>query len=213
MEGAERWWAIAVGTTGLIAFAGGWMLMSLPPIDAETDDVINGLARRRAPILAGSLLGITGSALLLWPLAAVATAAAAQGDGWASLGLLSIVVWTVAFGFLSLGAIIPAGLVWRDPSTMVPSTVHALLDASHLAVWSLSAPVAIVAVVATTAVGAQAGFFGPWVIVAAGAKVVTALVEIAGTGRRTGWNAGGWAGGTSGYATVAWFASVLASLP
>lgn len=44
------------------------------------------------------------------------------------------------------------------------------------------------------------------------AKILTVLVEVAGTGRRHGWNAGGWAYGTSGYATVAWFALVLVAL-
>jgi hypothetical protein len=37
-------------------------------------------------------------------------------------------------------------------------------------------------------------------------------VEILGVGVRSGWNAGGWAAGTSGYATTAWFALLLFDL-
>jgi hypothetical protein len=49
-------------------------------------------------------------------------------------------------------------------------------------------------------------------ILAAGVKIATAVVEIIGTGQRSGWNAGGWARGTSGCATVAWYAALLVAL-
>jgi hypothetical protein len=43
-------------------------------------------------------------------------------------------------------------------------------------------------------------------------KVATVGLEVAGIARRRGWNAGGWAAGTSGYVTVAWFALVLVAI-
>ena len=48
--------------------------------------------------------------------------------------------------------------------------------------------------------------------VIAAAKVLTVVIEVAGVGVRSGWNAGGWAAGSSGYATVAWFGLVLLAL-
>lgn len=77
--------------------------------------------------------------------------------------------------------------------------------------WSVSAPIGAVLVAATTAVGLQNEIFGPLVVIAA-AKVLTVVIEVAGVGVRSGWNAGGWAAGSSGYATVAWFGLVLLAL-
>lgn len=211
MEVAERWWAIGAGLVGLGAFAGGWLLMALPRVDTSDEVAIATVVERRSSILRGSLLAVSGSALLLWPLAAVN--AAAGNQAWISLRVFSITVWVLAFGLLSVSAITAAALAWRDPRALAPSSARLFLDASHLATWSVSAPLAIVAVVATTAVGVQAGFFGVWVICGAGVKAVTAAVEVVGVGRREGWNAGGWAAGASGYATVVWFALVLGSLP
>jgi len=64
-------------------------------------------------------------------------------------------------------------------------------------------------VLATTVVAVQADLAGGLLVALAGVKVATVVVEVAGTGRRTGWNAGGWARGVSGYTSVAWFAALL----
>ena len=91
-----------------------------------------------------------------------------------------------------------------------------VLDTAHLATWSISAPVGAVSTAITTATALRAdladGPLGAVLVGLAATKVVTVLVEVAGTGRRRGVNAGGWAGGSSGYVTVAWFATLLAAL-
>lgn len=206
----EGWWAVAAGLVGLIAFAGGSLLADLPRIDASDPEVVDRLSARRTRILAGSVLSVTGAALLLWPLSLVATSG--SDAVWPSLALFSVASWVLGFGFLTVGALLTSAVAWRDPSTFDPPTLRLALDAAHLAVWSVSAPIGAIAVVATTVVGRQAGVFGVAVVVLAAAKLVTVLVEVVGTGRRAGWNAGGWAAGTSGYVTVAWFAAVLVGL-
>ena len=120
--------------------------------------------------------------------------------------------WSLGFSFLALSAVAVAAVVWRDPGAVPSGVVRLVLDAAHLATWSVSAPAGAIATMATTAVGVHAGTFGPLVVAAAAAKVVSVAVEIVGIGRRRGWNAGGWAAGVSGYLTVAWFAAVLWSL-
>lgn len=210
MRDAEQTWVVAVGVIGLIGFAAGAMAAKVPAVDASTGDAVADLLRRRRAVLAGSVASITGAALLLWPLAAVATDP--DPDVWTSLAVFSMAVWVFGFGFLALGSLLVIGVVWRGNEGPGPDVSRVLLDINHLAVWSVSAPIGAVSVLATTAVGVQAGLFGAWVIAAATAKVLTVLIEVAGTGRRHGWNAGGWAYGTSGYATVAWFAVVLLSL-
>lgn len=210
MRDAEQAWAVVAGVVGLICFAGGAMAARVPAIDAATEDALADLVRRRRSVLAGSVASITGAALLLWPLAAVATQP--DPEVWRSLAIFSMAAWVFGFGFLALGSLLVIGVVWRGGDGPGSDLSRVLLDVSHLAVWSVSAPVGAVSVVATTAVGVQAGLFGAWVIAGAAAKVLTVLVEVAGTGRRHGWNAGGWAYGTSGYATVAWFALVLLAL-
>lgn len=210
MRDAEQAWAVAAGAVGLICFASGALAARVPAVDADADDAVNDLIGRRRAVLAGSIASVTGAALLLWPLAAVATEPSA--DVWPSLAVFSMAVWVFGFGFLALGLLLVIGVVWRGDQGPAPEVARVLLDTSHLAVWSVSAPIGAVSVAATTAVGLQAGVFGAWVVVAAAAKVLTVLVEVAGTGRTTGWNAGGWAAGVSGYATVAWFALVLIAL-
>ena len=210
MDDAEAWWVVIVGVIGIVAFVAGAVVGAPPPVDATDDEVATVLVNRRTPILAGALLSVTGAALLLWPLSAVATRS--PGEGWASLGLFSVAVWVLGLGTLVLASILVAAVAWRDPTALTPASLRLVLDAAHLATWSVSAPVGAVAVVATTLVGVQAETMGPVVVVLAAAKVITVAVELAGTGRRSGWNAGGWAAGSSGYVTVAWLAAVVASL-
>lgn len=210
MDDVERWSTLAAGVVGLLAFAGGSLLAVPPPVDATDDDAARHLAERRTPILLGSVLAVLGAGLLLWPLAAVTTAG--DADRWSSLGPFSLVAWAVGFGLLALAVVAVAAVAWRDATALAPATLRLVLDAAHLATWSVSAPLGAVAVVATTTAGVQGKTLGPAVVVAAGVKVATVAVELAGTGRRRGWNAGGWAAGSSGYATVAWFALVLIGL-
>ena len=210
MRDVEQAWVVAAGVLGLICFAAGALTAKVPAVDAPIGDAVADLVRRRRAVLTGSIASITGAALLLWPLAAVDTDP--DPGVWRSLALFSMAAWVFGFGFLALGSLLVIGVVWRGDEGPRLDVSRVLLDISHLAVWSVSAPIGAVSVVATTAVGVQAGLFGAWVVAAAVAKVLTVLVEVAGTGRRHGWNAGGWAYGTSGYATVAWFALVLIAL-
>ena len=198
------------GVAGLLALAGGATLIGGPWVALPDDEIRSALERRRSTVLAGAVSVAAAAGLLLWPVAAVAVAPA---DGaWQSLALFSVAAWAVGFGFLGVSALVVAAVAWRGPSALGPVATRALLDAAHLGIWSVSAPIGAVAVVATTAVAVQSDIAGPLLVAAAVAKVATAAVEVAGIGRRSGWNAGGWAAGSSGYATVAWFAVLLAAL-
>lgn len=210
MDDAERWWVVGAGLIGLACLAGGSLLNALPRPDATEDHVVGHLVARRRPILAGSVLVVSGAGLLLWPL--VAAVRPTDTDGWATIGPFSVAAWVLGFGFLAVAALTGAAVVWRDPAALDPSTRRLALDLAHLATWAVSAPVGAIAVVATTVASVQADVAGLAVVVGAAAKVVTVVVELAGTGRRAGWNAGGWAAGSSGYLTVAWFGVVLATL-
>ena len=209
MEDVERWWALGAGVVGLAAFAGGSLLAAVPSVGMTGQALLDELAARRSKVLAGSVAAVTGVALLLWPLALISTAGS---DGWSSLGLFALAAWVLGFSCLVVVSLVNAGLVWGEPQAIAPATARLLLDIGHLATWSVSAPVGAVSAVATTVVGVHGDLLGPVVVVLAGAKVASVVVELAGTGRRHGWNAGGWAAGVSGYFTVAWFAAVLLAL-
>jgi hypothetical protein len=213
----ERWWVVTSGVIGLVAFAGGSLLMALPPVDATDDEVVAALVRRRSAILAGALLAVAGVGFLLWPLAAASTSTGEPGDdGWTALPPFALATWVLGFAFIVLGAAGPGAVAWRDPTALPPAVVRLVLDLAHLATWSLSAPLGALSTVATTAVAMRGdvadGALAVALAVLAGAKVATVAVEIAGTARRTGRNAGGWALGTSGYITVTWFATLLLAL-
>ena len=122
--------------------------------------------------------------------------------------------WIFGFMFLAAGSVALVVTVWRADSgdVLAEHTSRALLDISHLAIWSFSAPIGAMSVAATTVIGVQAALFGPWVVAAAVLKWITVLIEVAGAGRTRGWNAGGCAYGASGYATVLWFALLLVAL-
>jgi hypothetical protein len=210
VHGAEQWWVVATGALGLVLFAGGSLMATVPPVDAPWADVTRHLVRRRTAVLVGSTASVTGVGLLLWPLAAVATSG--SPDVWPTLASFSLLVWVLGFGFLAVAAVLVAGVAWRGPEELGEPVVAAILAVAHLAVWSVSAPIGAVAVTATTAVGHQAGVFGLVVVAVAVLKVATVGLEVAGIARRRGWNAGGWAAGTSGYVTVAWFTLVLVAI-
>lgn len=206
----ETVWSVVAGAIGLAAFVAGSFLTGLPRVDSDLDDALATMHHRRPAVLSGAMLSATGGGLLLWPVAAVSTAG--SGEAWSSLALFSIAVATLTMSFLVVTAILTAALTWRDPTALPHPAARLVLDGLHLAIWSVSAPLAAVMITVTTAVGLQNDVLGPTVVAAAVAKVGTVAIEVAGTGITKGWNAGGWAAGTSGYATVAWFALVLAAL-
>ena len=210
MSDAETIWMTAAGAIGLAGFVAGSYLTDLPRVDSDLEDALASVSHRRSAVLSGSALSVMGGGLLLWPIAAVSTAG--SGAAWRSLALFSVAVASLTMSFLVITAVLTAALAWRDPTALSRPTARLVLDGLHLAVWSVSGPLAAVMVTATTAVGLQNHVLGPAVVIAAVAKVGTVAIEVAGIGTRTGWNAGGWAKGASGYATVTWFALVLAAL-
>lgn len=207
MADVERWWAFAVGIVGVVGWAGGSVLAGLPRIDAPDELIVERLTARRGAILVGMLLHLTGAAMLLWPLMAVSSPNSTES--WRSLAAFAAGAWVLALSFLVVGSLAAMAAVWRGPTDAGIGVTRALLDIAHIATWSASAPAAAVAVAATTAVAVQAHTVSTVVVVLAAIKVATVFVEVAGTARRRGWNAGGWAAGISGFASVAWIASVI----
>jgi len=201
---------IAAGVVGLAGFGTGAYLTDLPRVDADLADALTSMSRRRWAVLSGATLSVVGGGLLLWPIAFMSTAG--SGAAWESLALFSVVVASLTMSFLVVTAVLTAALAWRDPPALSGPTARLVLDGLHLAIWSVSGPLAAVMVIAATVVGWQNDLLGPAVVAAAAVKVGTVVVEVVGIGVRAGWNAGGWARGASGYATVAWFALVLVSL-
>lgn len=210
VQNAERLWVTIVGVLGLVSFVAGSIAARPPAVDQPIEQARTELVRRRAWVLGGSVGALTGAGMLLWPLGVVASS---SGTGaWNSLALFSMAIWVFGFGFLAFGSMGLVAVVWRTSGGPGDEASRVLLDLSHLAVWSISAPIAAMAVAATTVLGVQADLFGHLVVLAAVVKLITVAIEVAGVGRQTGWNAGGWAGGSSGYASVAWFGLVLAAL-
>lgn len=201
--------AVTAGMAGLVLLAGGSTLTALPPIDRPIEAVIRTVQARRPAVLAGSLMASTGTGLLLWPVTAATTA---SEDVWRSLALFSVAVAALGAMFLAASALATIALAWPSNADLHRGTARVLHQVAHLATWSVSAPVAAVFVIATTAAAAQAHIAGPALVTAAVFKIVTIGVEIIGIGQRTGWNAGGWARGASGYATVLWYAALLLAL-
>ena len=207
MDGAEQLWVVSSGVVGLVCLVAGSFVAAVPPPDALDDEVVRWRVARRSAVLVGSGLTASAGALLIWPVAAVA---ASNGGAWSSLGMFSVGLAVLGAGVFWVVGLSIATAAWRP--TAEPAGTRLLLDLAHLGTWAVSAPVGGLLVVTTTAAGVQSGLFGPVVVVTAVAKVATAIVEVSGTGRSRGWNAGGWAAGSSGYATVVWYALVLAAL-
>ena len=139
MQDPEQVWMVSAGVLGLIGFAAGALTAKVPAVDASTADAVADLVRRRPAVLAGSVASITGAALLLWPLVAVATDP--DPDVWRSLALFSMATWVFGFGFLAVGSLLVIGIVWRGDEGPGLDVSRVLLDISHLAVWSVSAPI------------------------------------------------------------------------
>lgn len=206
MEEAERGWAIAAGVAGVVCLVAGSLLSALPPVDRPWPERVAALASRRGRILAGSVLTATAGALLIWPVAAVVVA----GEVWPSLRLTALGLAVLSAAVLMLVATLVATVAWRAPDD--DPAARLFLDAAHLALWSVSAPLGALTVVVVTAAGVQADLFGWLVVVVAAAKVATVVLEVGRTGARTGWSAGGWAAGSSGYVTVLWYGLILVAL-
>ncbi len=213
MQGRRGWtsWPVLTGAGGLACLViGSFCAGTLPAIDAEPERVIDFLADRRAAVLGGALLTITASVLLLAPLVEMSVRlreAARETAAWFALA-----TWVIALSLLALSAVAFALGAWRDPHDVSPDVVQFAYDAHHLVLWGLSAPVAAIAVIATTVPARSVGLAPVALVVLAGVKVATTIVEIAGVWATTGWNAGGYAASISGVATVAWFTALLVTL-
>jgi hypothetical protein len=191
-----------------VLFVIGSLLVQAPPIDAELAPVLRRVGEARRRVLAGTLFSTFGGALILWPITAVASAD--DHDVWRSLALFSMAVAVAGSVFLTLAAVATAALVWRGPEDVPASTARLLLDAAHLATWCrrrLLCPSQQRPLSRSRRISSARSLCSRPV-----AKVATVVVEILGVGVRSGWNAGGWAAGTSGYATTAWFALLLFDL-
>ena len=127
---AEQWWVVAAGSVGLVCFVAGALFTRAPAVDQPIERAMADLRDRRAAVLTGSVLSITGAALLLWPLAFVA--AEPGVDRWPSLAIASMAAWVFGFGFLALASLLLVAIVWRTDGPPDVEVARTFLDLGHL---------------------------------------------------------------------------------
>ena len=203
--------AVIAGASGLVLLIVGAFVAGVPPrIEASTAVWIAHLGGHQGTVLLGIACSLLGGALLLLPLGVVVTRAcdtAAHGLALAAFG-----GFILAFGISAIGSLAVAAVTWSHPAAVDPSIVRFAVDLDHLAQWALSAPAAGLAVVTMSIAAHAAGFVPRRVLVLGWIKVATVVVEVAGLWMTSGWNAGGYALGTSALATVAWLTSLLLAI-
>ncbi|MEZ5268446.1 MAG: hypothetical protein R2789_07745 [Microthrixaceae bacterium] len=179
---------IAVGVVGLAGFVAGSYLTD-PRVDSTSKKALARVRSRRSAVLSGSLTAVGGGLLL-------SHRVHLHRQVRRNLGVTRAPASSspLTMSFLVVTAVFNAALAWRIRLRSL-LTARLVLDGVHLGIWSVSGPLAAIMVSAATAVGWQNDLLGPAVVVAAAVKVGTVVVELAGIGVRTGWNAGGWARG------------------
>ena len=152
------------------------------------------------------LVGLAG-AFLIWFLGYLREFLAVEGASPA-LSNVTLVSW-VALLVIVVGGTVPlTAVVWEGAGHVDPGLVRLAFDASNLSLYSLSAGVALLSVLAPTIVIWRSGALPRWLVVLGAVEIVANGVELIGIFTRTGANAAGYAAGVGPFVWVLWVAAV-----
>lgn len=201
------------GLAGVVCYLVGAFLPGSPlKPDAATDSIVSHLADHRRSVLIGYALTLMGLALLVWFLgylrAVLAEAEAEHGSSGSPLATVTTVSWVLLFAIAGAGGAGVSVVAWRGAGQVDPNLVRLVFDISNLSLYTITATVAFLSVAAPTVVIARTGVLPRWLVVIGVIELAVNVVELAGIGTRTGWNAGGYVAGVGPLVWMVWVAAL-----
>ena len=174
--------------------------------DASRQTVIDHFSDKRGAVLAGYLLAALGVALLVWFLGYLHKLVRNNEGAGGVLATITLASWVSLLVIVVAGAVPLIAVVWRGAKQVSPGLLGLAFDASNLSLYSISAPVAAVSVLAPIIVIWRSRCLTRWLVALGVVEIVVNGIEIAGIFERTGFNAGGYVGGTGPFLWVLWVA-------
>jgi hypothetical protein len=203
----------ASGVVGAVLYAVSAFTAGSPlKPDASVQRVVRHLMAGRDALLAGVLLNLVATGLLLCFLAYLVSFVA-QAEG--RRGPLSILTLGAGVGVLAIvtGGQAPLDAVtWAGPTRFDPTVTRLAFDIANLSLYSISAAVVAILVLAPTVVIWRSGALPRWLVAVAALEITLNAVELAGLFSRAGADAGGYAEGLGPFVWLIWVASVSVCL-
>jgi hypothetical protein len=139
----------AAGAAGAVVYVVSAFTAGVPlRPDAPVSKIIAHLSDKRGALLDGVLLGVIGVGLLLWFLSYLRAFLAQHEGGQAPLAGVTMASWVALLVIAVAGATPLAAVIWRGAGDVNPQIANLAFDASNLSLYSLSAPAAILSVLA-----------------------------------------------------------------
>lgn len=203
----------ASGAVGAVLFVASAFTAGSPlRPDAATPEIVTHLSADRDALLAGNLLSLLGVALLIWFLGhLVALVASTEGER-APLSSITVASWVGLLAIVLGGGAPLMAVVWSSAGQIDPGIVRFAFDTSNLSLYSISAPIALVSVLAPTIAIWRSGLLPRWLAVLGVLEMAVNAFELAGMFSRSGDNAAGYALGVGPVVWAAWVACVSVAM-
>ena len=184
----------AGGAVGAVLFVGECLHRGQPaPADAATQEIVNRLSTDRDALLVGNLLSLLAVALLIWFLGhLVAFVASTEGER-APLSSITLASWVGLLAVVFGGGTPLMAVVWSGAGSIDPGIVRFAFDGSNLSLYSISAPIALISVLAPTIAIWRSGSLPRWLAALGVLEMAVNAVELVGLFSRSGDNAAGYA--------------------
>lgn len=174
--------------------------------DASRQAVIVHFGDKRDAVLTGFLLANVGVALLLWFLGYLHKLVRNNEGAGGVLATITLASWVSLLVIVVAGAVPLVAVVWRGVGQVSPGIVGLAFDAGNLSLYSMSAAAAAISVLAPIIVIWRSGCLTRWLVALGVIEIVVNGFEVAGVFVRTGFDAGGYAGGVGPFLWVLWVA-------
>jgi hypothetical protein len=146
--------------------------------DASVSKIVAHLSDHRSALLAGVLLAVMGVGLLLLFLSYLRAFLAQIEGGGAPLAGVTMASWVTLLAIVVAGATPLAAVIWRGAGGVNPQIASLAFDASNLSLYSLSAPAAMLSVLAPIIVIWRSGALPRWLVVLGSIEIVVNVAEL-----------------------------------
>lgn len=210
MNSSTTWLRIgpAAGAAGALVYTVSAFTAGTPlKPNASVASITSHLAAHRSGALAGFLLAAVAVAVLLFFLGSLREFLAHEG-GSPSMATVTTSSWVALLVIALVGAAPLVAVVWRGTRQVDPGIVRLAFDLSNLSLYALSAPAALISVLAPSVVIWRTGVLPRWLAILGGVEIVVNIIELAGLFTRNGFDQAGYAGGFGPFIWVIWVAAI-----
>jgi len=199
----------ACGAVGAVLFVAGAFTAGSPlRPDAATPEIVTHLSADRDALLGGYLLSILGVALLIWFVGYLVVFVASTEGERTPLSAITLASWVGLLAVVFGGGMPLMAVVWSGAGQIDPGVVRFAFDGSNLSLYSISAPIALISVLAPTIAIWRSGSLPRWLAALGVLEMAVNAVELVGLFSRSGDNAAGYAFGVGPVVWAAWVACV-----